>query len=292
MTRARDTAGIIGSNTLTIDTNNAIGIGSTTPDAKFDINGGLIVTGIATVTTLQVTDATISGDLTVQGTTTILDTIVQEVDLLNIQANAVVPAIGVTQSGSGPIAAFYDGVVGVATFKDGGGLDVAGNVVATAFYGDGSNLDNVVSGIALSESGVSRGVSGTTINFVGPTVSTIDSAGIATVTIAAGGISTEFSSPSGITTYLDLDNAQDHKLTVSGITTISVTGGSEGDSHTVRIVNSGIATVGFSTYFLFPSGSVPTLPTTDGTINLVSFTVHRVGAAGTQLLAGAGLNYQ
>ena len=120
MTRARDTAGIIGSNTLTIDTNNAIGIGSTTPDAKFDINGGLIVTGIATVTTLQVTDATISGDLTVQGTTTILDTIVQEVDLLNIQANAVVPAIGVTQSGSGPIAAFYDGVVGVATFKDGG----------------------------------------------------------------------------------------------------------------------------------------------------------------------------
>ena len=134
MTRARDTAGIIGSNTLTIDTNNAIGIGSTTPDAKFDINGGLIVTGIATVTTLQVTDATISGDLTVQGTTTILDTIVQEVDLLNIQANAVVPAIGVTQSGSGPIAAFYDCVVCVATFKDGGVLDVAGNVVATAFY--------------------------------------------------------------------------------------------------------------------------------------------------------------
>ena len=53
MTRARDTAGIIGSNTLTIDTNNAIGIGSTTPDAKFDINGGLIVTGIATVTTYK-----------------------------------------------------------------------------------------------------------------------------------------------------------------------------------------------------------------------------------------------
>ena len=290
MTRARDTAGIIGSNTLTIDTNNAIGIGSTTPDAKFDINGGLIVTGIATVTTLQVTDATISGDLTVQGTTTILDTIVQEVDLLNIQANAVVPAIGVTQSGSGPIAAFYDGVVGVATFKDGGGLDVAGNVVATAFYGDGSNLDNVVSGIALSESGVSRGVSGTTINFVGPTVSTIDSAGIATVTIAAGGIGTE--STSGGLVTLDLTSAQDHKVTATGITTITVSGGLEGESHTVRIVNSGIATVGFSTYFLFPSGSVPTLPTADGTINLISFTVHRVGAAGTQLLAGAGLNYQ
>ena len=63
------------------------------------------------------------------------------------------------------------------------------------------------------------------------------------------------------------------------------------DSHTVRIVNSGIATVGFSTYFLFPSGSPPTLPTTSGAISLLSFTVHRVGTAGTQLLAGASLNF-
>ena len=292
MTRARDTAGIIGSNTLTIDTNDAIGIGSTIPDTKLDINGGLRVTGIITAANLEVTtNATITGDLTVQGTTTTLDTVVQEVDLMNIQANASTPAIGVTQSGSGAIAAFYDGAVGVATFKDGGGLDVAGNVVATAFYGDGSNLDNVVSGIALSESGTSRGSSGTTINFVGPTVSTIDSAGIATVTIAAGGISTEFSSPSGITTHLDLDNAQDHKLTVSGITTISVTGGTEGESHTVRIINSGIATVGFSTFFLFPSGATPSLPTANGAINLISFTVNRVGAAGTQLLAGASVNF-
>ena len=291
MTRAREAARLIGNNTFTLDTNNAVGVGSTTPDAKFDINGGLVVSGIITTTTLQVTNATITGDLTVQGTTTTLDTVVQEVDLLNIQANISVPAIGVTQSGLGPIAAFYDDTVGVATFKDGGGLDVAGNVVATAFYGDGSNLDNVVSGIALSESGTSRGSSGTTINFVGPTVSTIDSAGIATVTIAAGGISTEFSSPSGITTYLDLDNAQDHKLTCSGITTISCTGGTEGESHTVRIINSGITTVGFSTFFLFPSGSTPSLPTADGTINLISFTVNRVGAAGTQLLAGASVNF-
>ena len=89
---------------------------------------------------------------------------------------------------------------------------------------------------------------------------------------------------------LDLSK-QDHKLTVSGITTISCTGGTEGDSHTVRIVNSGIATVGFSTAFLFPSGSPPVLPTTSGAISLLSFTVHRVGTAGTQLLAGASLNF-
>jgi hypothetical protein len=110
------------------------------------------------------------------------------------------------------------------------------------------------------------------------------------LTGVSAGLGTEASSGGLIT--LDLTAAQDHKITATGITTITVSGGLEGDSHTVRIVNSGIATVGFSTFFLFPSGSVPSLPTADGTINLISFTVHRVGAAGTQLLAGAGLNYQ
>ena len=33
------------------------------------------------------------------------------------------------------------------------------------------------------------------------------------------------------------------------------------------------------------------MPTTDGAISLISFTVNRVGAAGTQLLAGASVNY-
>ena len=300
MTRARDTAGIIGSNTLTIDSNDAIGIGSTTPDTKFDINGGLRVTGIITAANLEVTtNATITGDLTVQGTTTTLDTVVQEVDLMNIQANASTPAIGVTQSGSGAIAAFYDGAVGVATFKDGGGLDVAGAVVASSFSGDGSSLTGVISGIGITggSSGGSfttnLGVGLTAINFSGATVEYHEATGVSTVTIAASGsgFSTEFSSPSGITTHLDLSNAQDHKLTCSGITTISVTGGTEGESHTVRIINSGITTVGFSTFFLFPSGAAPSMPTADGTISLISFTVHRVGAAGTQLLAGASLNF-
>ena len=38
-------------------------------------------------------------------------------------------------------------------------------------------------------------------------------------------------------------------------------------------------------------GSSPTLPTADGAVSLISFTVHRVGAGGTQLLAGASVNY-
>jgi hypothetical protein len=42
---------------------------------------------------------------------------------------------------------------------------------------------------------------------------------------------------------------------------------------------------------LFPSGNAPVLTSTAGAINLISFTVNRVGAAGTQLLAGASLNF-
>ena len=105
------------------------------------------------------------------------------------------------------------------------------------------------------------------------------------------GLTTEALVSSGIVTTLNLTAAQDHKITASGITTITCSGGTEADSHTVRIINSGITTVGFSTFFLFPSGSAPSLPTADGAISLISFTVNRVGAGGTQLLAGASLNF-
>ena len=72
--------------------------------------------------------------------------------------------------------------------------------------------------------------------------------------------------------------------------TITTSGGTEGDSHDIRIINSGAANIGFSTNFLWPSGAAPNLPTADGTISLISFTVNQVGA-GTQLLSGASLNY-
>ena len=132
-----------------------------------------------------------------------------------------------------------------------GGLNVAGIVTATSFSGSGANLTN----------------------------------------LPAAGLSTAAAAVAGIVTTLDLSSAQDHKITVSGISTVTVKGGTEADSHTVRIINSGITTVGFSTFFLFPSGSTPSLPTADGAISLISFTVNRVGAAGTQLLAGASVNF-
>ena len=83
----------------------------------------------------------------------------------------------------------------------------------------------------------------------------------------------------------------DHKVLAAGVVTIDVTGGTEGDSHVVRIENTGIATVGFATHFLFPSGGTPALPTTSESINIISFTVHKAGAAGTSLLTGVSVNF-
>ena len=110
--------------------------------------------------------------------------------------------------------------------------------------------------------------------------------------ISAGITTSNAASMTGITTVLDLSK-DDFKITVSGITTVDVRGGQEGNSHTLRIHNSGITTVGFSTYFLFPSGASPIIPTADGTISLISFTVDRQGAVGlaTQLLAGSSVNF-
>ena len=185
--------------------------------------------------------------------------------------------------------------IGVITARSGivvnaGGINATGVITATSFSGSGANLTGLpASGVEIKSAGSSLGTGVTSINFQSGATVTASGAG-STITISAG-ITTAGYTASGIVTTLLLSSAQDHKVTASGITTITVSGGTEGDSHTVRIVNSGIATVGFSTFFLFPSGSPPSLPTTSGAISIISFTVHRVGAGGTQLLAGASLNF-
>ena len=189
--------------------------------------------------------------------------------------------------------------VGIVTARTGikvlaGGINAVGVVTATSFSGDGSSLSGVVSGIEVKSGGSSVGTSLTAINFSGATAST-GSAGITTITIGAATISTTASSPSANTVVtLNLSTAQHHDLTLTaGITTITCSGGVFGESHSVVISqpSSGIATVGFSTFFLFPSGATPSMSGGGSKVDLVSFVVKRVGAGGTQLLASAGLNY-
>ena len=105
------------------------------------------------------------------------------------------------------------------------------------------------------------------------------------------GIATEASTATdGTTVVLNLAK-DDHKVLAAGVVTIDVTGGTEGDSHTVRIENTGIATVGFATHFLFPSGAAPGLPVASGSKSMITFTVHKVGAAGTELFTGASVSF-
>ena len=106
------------------------------------------------------------------------------------------------------------------------------------------------------------------------------------------GLTTEQVTPSSNVATLNLAK-DDHKIVASGTYTVNVNGGTEAGSHTLRIENSGTSNVGFSTYFKFPSGGTPSLPTASGAISLISFTVHKVGSVGiaTVLLAGASVNY-
>ena len=257
------------------------------------LDKGVVVTGCTTSTS-----GYFSGNVTIGGTLT-------HEDVTNIDSVGVVtarggflagnPAVSVGATITAAGAASFSGITTVSgNLFVGSGVTVyasSGIVSATAYYGDGAGLSGVVSGIEVESGGSSVGTSLTAINFASGATVTTASSGITTVTIAAGITTATTGNPSGITSTLYLDDAQDHKVNVTVFVTFTCSGGSEGGSHTLRITNVGVATVGFSTYFLWPSGSSPTMPTTSGAISLISFTVQRVGAGGTQLLAGASLNY-
>ena len=250
--------------------------------ATISANGNATFSGIVTVSTIgNATDTlTIPGNLTVQGTRTIINT-----DELNVNdklvgiASTATPSV-LSQDGAGIIiygkhnvdlkyevskaaigvntafcvAGFVTAfggvrVVSAITLHTNGNLGITGIMTASSFRGDGSNLTGISVGLETGTHTTTNGVC-----------------------------------------TLDLSK-QDHHVILAGISTISCQNGTAGDSHTVRIVNSGITTVGFSTYFLWPSGGVPSIPTTSGTISLISFTVHHVAGIGTQLLAGASLDY-
>ena len=158
------------------------------------------------------------------------------------------------------------------------GITVTCVVTATSLQTNVASL-NVVSNINLGNAGI---ITATSYRGDGSRLTGI-----------SVGLSTNAQTvTNGNTVLLDLSK-DDHKITTTGTTTISCTGGTEGDSHTVRVINSGISTVGFSTYFLFPSGGTPGLPTADGAMSMISFTVNRAGSVGvsTQLFAGASVNF-
>ena len=245
---------------------------------------GAVYTGIHTFTTLKSTSADFSGNVSIGGTLTYEDVVnidsvglitarsgVDVDDFISVGSNIHLGNAGVVTATS------FSGPATQVTLADESSDTTCFPVFATAATGNlapktGSNLTfNSATGqlTATSYAGDGSGLSG-----------------------IVAGISTEALTTAGATVTLDLTK-DDHKITKSGTYTITCTGGAEGGAHTLRIVNSGITTVGFSTYFLFPSGGTPSLPIASGAVSLISFTVHRAGAVGvsTQLLSGASINF-
>ena len=262
---------------------------------------------LANSSIVNVVDITANGNLAVAGNVSIAGTLTYE-DVENIDSVGLITARTGIRLGTTGVGATIGPAAGAGIITYFGSAAGLTNIPSAQLTGalpaiDGSALTNVLSGVGIATAGGYVGSGATTLKFIGAGVSVITapSAGISTIHITGGGggggggsISTAAASvTNGQTTLLNLATAQDHKITCTGTVTISCTGGNEGESHTVRIINSGISTVGFSSYFLFPSGATPSLQTGTGDISLISFTVHREGAAGisTQLLAGASVNF-
>ena len=293
---------------------------SLTKIGSIGINTGIAFAGVTTIATLNGSDAVLSvggtvnfvSDVSIGGTVSIAGTLTYE-DVTNVDAvglitarDGIVVGSGITLSKDGD--GFFTGVVTATTFSgtfSGDGTSLTG-VASTDDIRTNTNatfLQNInVSGTTTATNFIGGGANLTALNATQLTSGTIPDArfpstlpavsGANLTGINVGVATTAATGITGITTVLDLTN-NDHKITVSGITTVDVRGGTEGHSHSLRIINSGITTVGFSTYFLFPSGGTPNIPTTDGALSMISFTVHRQGAVGlaTQLFAGASVTF-
>ena len=285
---AGDGSGLIG----VASTDNIItGTAATFNTYPVDINAGMTVAGVSSMAAITATTGGFTGALTgttaaFSGTVSIGGTLTYE-DVTNIDSVGVVTArAGLKVTGG---TSFFAGAIAAAgaitgTASTATTITVASDTTDTLCFpiftntGVGNNGPKVNTS-KLSFNSSTGALSAT--SFVG------DGSGLTNV-----GFSTEALTTAGATVTLDLSK-DEHKITKSGTYTITCTGGSEGSSHTLRIVNSGTSNVSFSNYFLFPSGGTPALPTASGAISLISFSVHRAGAVGvsTQLLAGASVNF-
>jgi len=307
---AGDGSGLIG----VASTDNIItGTAATFNTMPVDINAGMTVAGVSSMAAITATTGGFTGALTgttaaFSGTVSIGGTLTYE-DVTNIDSVGIVTAregifipdtkeIKIGNTAASPdIKIYHDGSdsrihnltgnflirneaasgnIFLRTKTSESAIDCIPDGAVKLYWNGNPKLETSTSGVTVTGTVAATSYTGDGSNLTGISV----------------GITTEALTTAGATVTLDLSK-DDHKITKSGTYTITCTGGSEASAHTLRIVNSGIATVGFSTYFLFPSGGTPNLPTANGAISLISFTVHRAGASGisTQLMSGASINF-
>ena len=253
------------------------------------VDGDIFATGVVTATTF-------SGAFTGDGSalTGVANTNVVLTDKLHVGDSPELIAVGIGSD----LEIFHDGTNSHIKDDTSSTLVITNDDLRLKSSGDEMYVRCVANGsVSLWYDQSSHGTAKLATSATGVTVDgtlaatavTGDGSGLTGISV---GIGTESSTISGITTYIDLDK-DDHEITASGICMLSVKGGTQGDSHTVRITNSGITTVNFDSYFKFPGGAEPALPTADASISLISFTVHKAGAVGvnTVLLAGASVSF-
>ena len=304
------TGGVITGSSFSGDGSGLIGVASTDnivtgTAATFntypvDINAGMTVAGVSSLSALTATTGGFTGALTgttaaFSGTVSIGGTLTYE-DVTNIDSVGVVTAraginvsggVITAQAGQNKIPSLYNAMTDLPNAGTYHGMFAHVHSTQRGYFAHGGGWYELVN--KESSGVVGTGTEGYNVGVLTATALHGDGSNITGIDV---GLSTEALTTAGGTVTLDLTK-DDHKITKSGTYTITCTGGSEGSSHSLRIENSGTSSVSFSSFFKFPSGGTPSLPTTNGAISLISFTVHKAGSVGvnTVLLAGASVNF-
>ena len=292
-----DGSGLIG----VASTDNIVtGTAATFNTYPVDINAGMTVAGVSSLSALTATTGGFTGALTgttaaFSGKVSIGGTLTYE-DVTNIDSVGVVTAraginvsggVITAQAGENKIPSLYANQGALPSAASYHGMFAHVHATGRGYFAHGGGwyelVNKEISGV------VGTGTENYNVGVLTATALHGDGSNITGIDV---GLSTEALTTAGGTVTLDLTK-DDHKITKSGTYTITCTGGSEGSSHSLRIENSGTSSVSFSSFFKFPSGGTPSLPTTNGAISLISFTVHKAGSVGvnTVLLAGASVNF-
>tara|TARA_B100001093_G_scaffold188404_1_gene180959 strand:+ start:31 stop:1140 length:1110 start_codon:yes stop_codon:yes gene_type:complete len=280
--------------------------GTNTNFTDIDVDGhtnldNVNIAGVVTATTfkgaVEATSGTFSGSVSIGGTLTYEDVVnVDSVGLITARAGVSIPDSQVLNIGTGnDLQLSHDSNNSYIKDTGTGSLFITASALTIANPAVNENIaifrpdDQVELFFNNTKRFTTSNTGAAIVGVCSATSFTGDGSALTGIEV---GLSTEALTTAGATVTLDLTK-DDHKITKSGTYTVTCTGGSEGSSHSLRIENSGTSSVSFSSYFKFPSGGTPSLPTTNGAISLISFTVHKAGSVGvnTVLLSGASVNY-